>query len=326
MTIENKNILNEAQRVFDIECEGLFALKKALEGSFGEAYEKAIQTILTCQGRVIVTGMGKSGHVARKIAATFASTGTPAQFIHPAEASHGDLGMIAQEDLIMALSNSGETKELSDMIVYSRRNKLSLIGVTQRESSTLAKEADIALVMPKVDEACPNRLAPTTSSLMMLALGDALAMTLLKLKGFSPKDFHTFHPGGQLGKQLCRVGDLMYTGDTLPLVALDTPMQEAITRMTKGRLGCIGVTDSKKKLVGVITDGDLRRHLGDNILHLTVQDVMTPNPKFIQKETLAAEGLRLMNHYQITCLFVTDKQQHPIGAFHMHEALRAGLD
>src|SRR5436309_1017973 len=259
-------LIDSALRTLDAEAGGIAALIAAIRGGLGTSLVAAVDLIAKSQGRLIVTGMGKSGHVGRKIAATFASTGTPAYFVHPGEASHGDLGMITRDDVIMALSWSGETVELKDLIDYSRRFRIGLIAVTAEADSTLAKSADVALLLPHVREACPHNLAPTTSSLMQLALGDALAVALLESRGFTALDFRGLHPGGRLGAKLKFIRDLMHTGASVPLIALGAAMSDAITEMTAKTFGCVGITDAGGKLAGIITDGDLRRHMGDGLL------------------------------------------------------------
>jgi arabinose-5-phosphate isomerase len=309
--------LLEAQRVLGVEIEGLQQLQSSLNSVFVDAVELLHKT----KGRVIITGMGKSGHVARKIAATMASTGTPAYFVHPGEASHGDLGMITPEDCVLALSYSGETRELSDLISYTRRYHIGLIGITQGQNSTLGQRADICLAMPNVAEACSNQLAPTTSTTMMIALGDALALCLLKRKAFSKEDFKNFHPGGKLGSMLRTVQDIMHRGDKVPLVELHAPMQDVIMVMTAKSLGCAGVLDSAGRLVGIITDGDLRRHLSPDLLVKAAQDVMTKSPKVIGPNILIAEAVQIMNAKNITSLFVVEGDQKPCGIVHMHQCL-----
>src|SRR5256885_5379878 len=255
-----------ARRVIRAEIAGLESLAEALDGTF----EAAVDACTAARGRIVVTGLGKSGHIGRKIAATLASTGTPAQFVHPVEASHGDLGMIGSGDAILALSNSGETSELADIVAYSRRFEILLVAITGSARSTLAGAADVALLLPAAAEACPMGLAPTTSTTMMMTLGDALAIALLERKGFSPADFQRFHPGGKLGRKLLRVGEIMHKGDSVPLVAPDAPMSEAILVMSEKSFGCVGVSGADGKLVGVITDGDLRRHMDDRLLARSV--------------------------------------------------------
>ena len=308
-------------RVIGGEIAGLRQLAEALDGAFGAT----LDLCAGASGRLIVTGIGKSGHVARKIAATFASTGTPAQFVHPAEASHGDLGMIGVGDVVLALSNSGNSAELADIIAYSRRFKIPLVAVTGDPHSTLAEAADVVMLLPAAAEACPMGLTPTTSTTMMLALGDALAVALLERKGFSTADFQLFHPGGAIGRKLLRVSDIMHTGDAVPLAGPRTPMSEAILLMTAKSFGCVGVCDDDGRLIGVITDGDLRRHMGDALLDRTVAEVMHPEPKTTTAAALAAEALGVMNRFAITALFVVDEGRRPAGFLHMHDCLRAGV-
>jgi arabinose-5-phosphate isomerase len=310
-----------ARRVIRAEICGLESLADTLDGAF----QTAVGACAAARGRIIVTGVGKSGHIARKIAATLASTGTTAQFVHPVEASHGDLGMIGSEDLILALSNSGETTELGDMIAYSRRFKIPLVAITGGSRSTLAGAADIVLLLPSAAEACPMGLAPTTSTTMMMALGDALALALLERKGFSSADFRLIHPGGKLGRRLLRVRDIMHGQDQIPLVSPAARMSEAILVMTAKSFGCVGVCDAEQHLIGVITDGDLRRHMGDALLGETVEAVMHHSPKTISAAGLAADALGLMNRFAITSLFVVDESGRPIGFLHMHDCLRAGV-
>jgi arabinose-5-phosphate isomerase len=311
-----------ARRVLKTEIAGLEALAAGLD----DAFTQAVDILAAVKGRVIVSGMGKSGHVARKTAATFASTGTPAQFVHPAEASHGDLGMIARADAILALSNSGDTAELADLIGYSRRFRLPLVAMTMRETSALAEAADVTLLLPAAAEACPMGLAPTTSTTMMLALGDALALALLERRNFSESDFQLLHPGGQLGRRLLRVADIMHAGDAVPLVPRGTAMAEAILVMTQKSFGCVGITDGEGRLDGIVTDGDLRRHMGgDGMLRAPVETVMSKGPKATRASALAAEALGQMNTLNITSLFVLDEAQKPVGIVHIHDCLRAGV-
>ena len=309
-----------ARRVLATEMEGLRALSAALDGNFA----RAVRLIGAVTGRVIVTGMGKSGHVANKIAATLASTGTPAQYVHPAEASHGDLGMITPSDAVLALSNSGETAELSDIVAYVKLRKIPLISITGRADSVLARAADVSLVIPDSPEACPLNLAPTTSTTVMLALGDAIAVALLERHGFSPDDFRMLHPGGQLGSRLTRAVDVMRTGAEIPLVKKRTPMTEAIIEMTAKRFGCVGVLDGDGLLAGIITDGDLRRHMENDILAMTAAEVMTTGPKTVADDILAAQVLGMMNDNKITCVFVV-RDGKPLGIVHIHDVLRIGL-
>jgi arabinose-5-phosphate isomerase len=310
-----------ARRVIRAEIEGLDQLARTLDGAFG----LALDLCAAARGRLIVTGIGKSGHVARKIAATLASTGTPAQFVHAAEASHGDLGMIGVDDVILALSNSGESAELADVVAYSRRFDIPLVAITGGRGSSLAQAADVVLALPRAAEACPMGLAPTTSTTIMMAIGDALAIALLERKGFSSADFQLFHPGGRLGRRLLRVGDLMHAGDRVPLVGPDAPVSDAILMMSAKSFGCVGVRGVDGKLVGVITDGDLRRHMDDGLLGRTVAEIMHNEPKTITAGQLAAEALGVMNRFAITALFVVDEAMRPAGFLHMHDCLRAGV-
>lgn len=312
--------LESARRVLATEIGGLRALSDALDAGFS----RAVDLIAAVSGRVIVTGMGKSGHIATKIAATLASTGTPAQYVHPGEASHGDLGMITGEDAIIALSNSGETAELSDIVAYAKLQRIPLISVTGKADSALSNAADVPLVMPDSPEACPLSLAPTTSTTVMLALGDAIAVALLERRGFSPDDFRLLHPGGQLGSRLTMAVDVMRSGDEMPLVDLDSPMTETIIEMTAKRFGCVGVLTTAGKLAGVITDGDLRRHMEDDILAMTAAEVMTPDPKAVSENILTAQVLAMMNENQITNYFVV-ADGAPVGIIHIHDVLRKGL-
>ncbi|MBI4183488.1 MAG: KpsF/GutQ family sugar-phosphate isomerase [Proteobacteria bacterium] len=309
-----------ARRVLALEATGIEAVSRALDASF----VRALDAIAGIKGRVIVTGMGKSGHVARKVAATLASTGTPAFFVHPAEASHGDLGMITRADLVMMLSSSGETPELSDLVAYCRRHGIPIIALTRRKASTLAQNAAVTLVMPESEEACTLGLAPTTSTTAMLALGDAIAVALLERNGFSAAEFNLFHPGGQLGRRLLKVGDLMHGGEEMPLVSPEAAMSEAILVMTAKRFGCVGVADGEGRLVGIVTDGDLRRHMAPTLLARRAGEVMTRGPKTASPGMLAAEAVAIMNARAITNLFVVEGER-PIGILHIHDCLRAGV-
>ena len=295
----------------------------ALRDGLGTAFAAVVDLIHAAQGRVIVTGMGKSGHVARKIASTLASTGTPAFFVHPGEASHGDLGMIANNDVILALSWSGETAELKNITDYSRRHGIKLIAMTAIPESALAKVADAVLALPQAREACPHNLAPTTSSLMQLALGDALAIALLESHGFTPVDFGLLHPGGKLGTLLKTVRDIMHTGAAVPLSPLGTRMSEAILEMTAKGFGCVGITDPRGLLVEIITDGDLRRHMRDNLLDARVEDVMTRGAKTVRPDQLLSETLDILNSMKVTALFAVEGGK-PVGVIHVHDLLRAG--
>lgn len=314
--------LETARRVIEIEAAALQQLAQGLDDSFGAA----VSLMLNARGRVILSGMGKSGHIARKIAATLASTGTPAQFVHPAEASHGDLGMLTGDDVLLMLSNSGETPELADMIAYSRRFQIPMIGVASRPGSTLLKQSDVVIVLPQAPEACGTGVVPTTSTTMTLALGDALAVALMEHRRFTPENFREFHPGGKLGAQLSRVADLMHRGDALPLVAGDTAMGDVLLAISQKGFGVAGVVDAQGTLVGVITDGDLRRHM-EGLLALTAADVMTAAPKTIAPDALAEQAVSVMNQRKITCLFVVDPVQGgaPQGLLHIHDCLRVGL-
>jgi arabinose-5-phosphate isomerase len=302
------------------EADALKRLAESLDG----AYLKALDILAAVSGRVIVTGMGKSGHIARKIAASLASTGTPAQFVHPAEASHGDLGMVTSKDAVLALSNSGETAELSDIIGYARRWNIPLIGITMKAESALGAAADVTLVLPKLPEAGAMGLAPTTSTAMMLGLGDALAISLYERKGLSAEAFHELHPGGKLGQILLRVGNLMHVGEEVPLIGGEAEMSHALLVMTAKTFGCVGVIDGNGGLVGIVTDGDLRRHMGPSLLKARVGDVMTPSPRTIRANALAAEAVRVMNERSITSLFVVDGTK-PEGIVRLHDCLRAGV-
>jgi arabinose-5-phosphate isomerase len=312
--------LEAGRRVLRTEGEALLALADALDGRF----EQAVEQLAATRGRIVVTGMGKSGHVGRKIAATLASTGTPALYVHPAEASHGDLGMITGDDAVLALSNSGETPELADIVAYTRRFSIPLLAVVGRPHSSLVEAADLALVLPARPEACPMGLAPTTSSTAMLALGDALAVALLQRRGFGAREFSLLHPGGKLGKKLVRVEDLMHRGDALPLVGLEAPMSDVLLEMTAKRLGCVGVLNGLGILTGIITDGDLRRHMEDGLFGRRAAEVMTPAPRTIHAQALAVEAIRVMNECTITVLFVVEGKR-PVGALHLHDCLRAGV-
>jgi arabinose-5-phosphate isomerase len=283
-----------------------------------------VKRLAAIKGRIIVTGMGKSGHIARKIAATMTSTGTPAHFVHPGEASHGDLGVITADDAVLAISNSGETAELSDIIAYCKRFSIPLIGMVRRKESKLVDAADIPLVLPEIPEASPTG-APTTSTTMMLALGDALAVALLERKGFTKEDFSAFHPGGKLGAAFMLVDALMHSGNELPLIGDCATMQEAILTMTAKRFGCVAVLSGKQHLAGVITDGDLRRHMQPDLLHKNVTEIMTKNPLTIRPGALAAEALNIMNARSITSLFVVNDEKKPVGIIHIHDCLRAGI-
>jgi arabinose-5-phosphate isomerase len=308
-----------ARRVIDHAKQGL----DALSANLGDGFIQSLDILSQVEGRVIVSGMGKSGHVAGKIAATLASTGTPAFFVHAAEASHGDLGMIAPGDAVLAISNSGETPELADLISYTRRYGIPLVAITGRAESSLAVAADATLLLPDVGEACPLGLAPTTSTTMMIALGDAVAVALLERRGFTTEDFKVFHPGGQLGRKLFKVEDLMHVGDELPLVTEGTLMAEVVIVMTKKTFGVAGVIDSGGHLAGIVTDGDLRRHISNGLFDMKAVDVMTKTPKTTSRSILAAEALRRMNEWKVTSVFVVEGEK-PVGILRMHDVLRAG--
>lgn len=312
-----------ALRTLALEADGLTSLEKSLKNGLHQPFEKAVQTLKAAKGRVIVSGIGKSGHIGQKIAATFASTGTPAFFVHPSEASHGDLGMITPDDVILALSWSGETVELKNIIMYSRRFRVPLIAITSGGHSALAQQADVVLELPRAKEACPHGLAPTTSTTMQLAIGDCLAIALLESKGFTAHDFKMFHPGGSLGASLKYVSDLMHKGDRLPLAPEGAKMSEAIVTMTTKAFGCLGVIDAKGKLAGIITDGDLRRHMGDALLNSTAVEIMTKKPKTAAPNMLAATALEMISSSRISAIFVVDKGK-PVGILHIHDLVRAG--
>ena len=315
-----------ARRVIAQEAKALVDLADTLDDRF----DAAIGQILKTKSRVIVTGIGKSGHIAKKIAATFASTGTPAQFVHPAEASHGDLGMITQDDTVLAISNSGEAPELANLLAYTRRFDISLIGMTSQPDSALATQSDIVLQLPQAGEACGTGVVPTISTAMTLALGDALAVALMEHRSFTAEHFREFHPGGQLGAKLRLVQDLMHVGPALPLVELTTPMADTLIEISQKGFGVVGVTDGKGHLLGIITDGDLRRHMSAGLLDLTAADVMTTSPKTITPELLAQEAVSIMNGREsgrpVTCLFVVaEGGKEPLGLVHIHDCLRVGL-
>ena len=316
--------VQSALRTLEAEGSGIAAIEAALRSDLGEPFARAAALILGAKGRLIVTGLGKSGHIGRKIAATFASTGTPAFFVHAAEAGHGDLGMITSDDVVLALSWSGEQPEMKALITYAKRFRIPLIAMTAERDSTLSQAADVALTLPKAREACPHNLAPTTSSLMMLALGDALAIALLEGRGFTPVDFSVLHPGGKLGAMLKHISDIMHTGAAVPLKPLGTKMSEALVEMTSKGFGCVGIVDARGAVVGIVTDGDLRRHMRSDLMTALVDDVMTKNPKTIRGTSLASEALELLNASKITALIVTEANK-PVGIVHMHDLLRAGV-
>jgi arabinose-5-phosphate isomerase len=315
-----EDALASARRTLELEIAGLTALAASLDGAFAEA----VEFLYAARGRIVVTGMGKSGHVGRKIAATLASTGAPSQFVHPAEASHGDLGMITREDAILALSWSGESAELINIISYARRFSIPLIGVTSQSASALALAAYVPLLLPRAEAACRSTSAPTTSTTMQLALGDALAVALLERRGFTASDFRVFHPGGKLGAMLRHVADIMHKADQLPLASPDTPMSQALIEMSRKSLGCLGVVDAKGALVGIVTDGDLRRHMGAGLLEKRVGDIMNVKPKVVAPTMLVSEALNLLNEMKITSLFVVENGK-PVGVVHVHDFLRTGV-
>jgi arabinose-5-phosphate isomerase len=317
-------IVESGLRTLDLESKGLHNLATAIRGPLGNAFVKAVLTLKAVKGRIIVSGMGKSGHIGRKIAATMASTGTPAFFVHPGEASHGDLGMITPDDAILALSWSGETLELRDMIHHAHRFNVPLVALTSNGDSALGKAATVALTLPKSDEACPHGLAPTTSTTMQLAIGDALAVALLESGSFTASDFRIFHPGGKLGAGLTFVRDVMHGGARTPLVKKGTRMGDAILEMSKQGVGCVGVEDGRGHLAGIITDGDLRRHMGAGLLDAPVEAIMSANPRTVRPDVIASEALNIMNASKITALFVVDNGK-PVGVLHVHDMLKIGV-
>ncbi len=319
---KNEQDLASAKRTIDREIDSLRVMEKSLGASLSEA----LDMMQNVKGRVIVTGMGKSGHIGRKIAATLASTGTPSFFVHPAEASHGDLGMLTENDVVLAISNGGESRELSDILVYCKRYGIPLIAMTKNPESSLGKAGNLLLRLPDTGEACPLGLAPTSSTTATLVLGDVLAICLLERRGFSKVDYKQRHPGGKLGAILQKVSDLMHKGDELPIVSDKASMQEALLTMTSKMLGCVGVINDKGELLGMITDGDLRRCLTPELLTRKASDVMTKNPKTIAPDILAVEALGIMNNTGkgITQLFVIQNNK-PVGIIHIHDCLRAGV-
>ncbi len=310
--------LETARRVLRIEADALISMADGLDGSF----QRAVDLLLHAKGRVIVAGMGKSGHVGRKIAATLASTGTPAQFVHPAEASHGDLGMVTRDDVALMLSNSGETPELMSLIDYVGRNRIPMIAVASKPDSTLMKAADVALALPKAPEACPMGLAPTTSTTATLALGDALAVALMELRDFRPENYKMLHPGGTLGAKLQKVSAIMRSRDELPLIAPDTPMVDVLLAIGRHGLGVAGVVEGDA-LVGVISDGDISRNIA-GLQDKRAAEIMTTSPKTIEGDARLQEAVDMMHKHKITMLFICDGAV-PIGAIHIHDCLRAGV-
>ena len=316
--------MQSALRTLSAEQDGLAALAEALRNGLHEPFGEALSAIGELKGRVIVSGVGKSGHIACKIAATLASTGTPAHFVHAAEASHGDLGMITRGDAIICLSWSGEAQELGGIINHARRFSIPLIAMTAGADSALAREADIVLLLPRAEEACPHGLAPTTSSVMQLAMGDALAVALLETRGFTAEDFRDFHPGGKLGASLTRVGDIMHTGERIPLVPTQSSMREAIVKISQKGFGCVGIVRADGRLAGIITDGDLRRHMQSDLLAMRVDEVMTQTPRTITADALAATALTIVNDAAITALMIVEDDR-PVGIVHLHDLLRVGV-
>jgi arabinose-5-phosphate isomerase len=322
--IEN-GVLDSAKRTIGTERRALEALETALEGALAEPFARAVEVAGAISGRVIVTGVGKSGHIGVKIAATLASTGTPAFFMHAAEANHGDLGMVGKGDVVLALSKGGESAELRNIIVYTRRFSIPLIALTSAEKSSLAAASDVVLLMPDVEEACPHGLAPTTSTLMQLAMGDALAIALLEARGFTARDFHVFHPGGKLGASLSHVSDIMHTGERVPLAPKGTSLPEAISTLSRKHFGCVGIVDDDGRLCGIVTEGDLARNLKRNLSELAVDDIMTRRPKTVKATVLATSALALLNEHSIGALIVVDDDERPIGLIHFHDLLRIGV-
>lgn len=312
-----------ALRTVTTEQAGIAALAAALEGPLAEPFAEAVSVLARLNGRAIITGVGKSGHIGKKIAATLASTGTPAYFVHPAEAIHGDLGMITKDDAIVAISWSGETAELKGIVGYSRRFSIPLVAITAGETSALARQSDVVLLLPRSPEACPHGLAPTTSTLLQLAIGDALAVALLEARGFTADHFRTFHPGGQLGASLMPVGDLMHTGDEMPVVTIGTKMPEAVRVLSKKRFGCVCVIDADGKLAGIVTDGDLARNLDRNLAETNVEDIMTTRPKTVPRQMLAGAAIALLNDHNISAIPVVEGDR-PVGLVHFHDLLRIG--
>ena len=316
--------VQSALRTLDTGAGGIAALSAALRGPLGAPFAQAVELIRNARGRVIVTGLGKSGHIGRKVAATLASTGTPAFFVHAAEASHGDLGMITADDVILALSWSGEQPEMKNLVNYSARFAIPMIALTSNAESSLGGAAAIVLDLPKVREACPHNLAPTTSTLMQAAIGDALAIALLESRGFTALEFAKFHPGGKLGAMLKHISDLMHTGDELPLKPLGTRMSDALVEMSAKGFGCVAIVDARGHIAGIITDGDLRRKMRPDLMELPVEDIMTRNPRVIDRDSLASEAIEILNASKITTLIVTEADK-PVGIIHLHDLLRAGV-
>lgn len=312
-----------ALRTVTTEQAGIAALVAALEGPLADPFAEAVSILAQIKGRAIITGVGKSGHIGKKIAATLASTGTPSYFVHPAEAIHGDLGMITSDDAIVAISWSGETAELKGIVGYSRRFSIPLIAITSGETSALARQSDVVLQLPRTPEACPHGLAPTTSTMLQLVMGDALAVALLEARGFTADHFRTFHPGGQLGASLLPVGEMMHTGDKMPVVSIGTKMPEAIRTLSQKRFGCVCVIDAEGKLAGIVTDGDLSRNLHRNLAETTVEEIMTTRPKTVPRQMLTGAAIAILNEHNIGALIVVDGDR-PVGLVHFHDLLRIG--
>lgn len=326
---QSVDVIEAGARTVTVEADALNALATAIRGAMQADFTKSVELMMNSTGRVIISGMGKSGHIARKIAATLASTGTPSHFVHPGEASHGDLGMIVQNDVVLLISNGGESPELADVINHCKRFAIPLIAITSKRFSTLGKAGTVVLELPKADEACPMGMAPTTSTTLTLALGDALAVALMEARGFTTTDYGVRHPGGRLGKMLLKVADLMLKGDAMPMVASGTSMSAALVEMSAKRQGCIGIVATDGTLAGIFTDGDLRRALndakGDTFFTQTIDAVMTKNPKTIAADALAPEAVKLMNEKEITNLFALDEAGKPAGVLHIHDCLKAGI-
>ncbi len=321
MSNNYENDIQAGRQVLKYEADSIIAMAEALDDTFG----RVLDQINAIKGRVIVTGMGKSGHIGKKIAATLASTGTPSFFVHPGEASHGDLGMVTENDMVLAISNSGEAPELSDILAFCKRWNIPQVGITSRPGSSLDKTSDITLFIPNIPEACPNNLAPTNSTTLTLAMGDAIAIALMKRRNFTSTEYKEFHPGGKLGKRLLKVGELMHTNGSLPIVTKDTPMKDVLVTMSQKGFGCALVCDDNDTLLGLISDGDLRRHMSDDFTTMPAGQVMTANPRTIEKDSLAAEALSIMNAKSITFLIVAHPEGKLEGLVRMHDILRAGV-
>ncbi len=321
----DNGVIDSARRTLATERQSLVSLEQAFDGDLAGPFLQAVETIGGISGRVIVTGVGKSGHIGVKIAATLASTGTPAFFMHAAEANHGDLGMVGLGDAVLALSKGGESVELRNIIAYTRRFSIPLISMTCSQESSLGRASDVVLLMPNVEEACPHGLAPTTSTMMQLAMGDALAIALLEARGFTARDFHVFHPGGKLGAALSHVADVMHTGERVPLVPKGTPLPEAISTLSRKHFGCVGILDEDGRLCGIVTEGDMARNLTRNLSELVVDDIMTRSPKTVKPNVLATAALALLNKHSIGALIVVDDDNKPVGLIHFHDLLRIGV-